>query len=167
MRARTRRGRAPTRVVRRRSEAAAARRALAGSRRRRIAAEAGADHLDHGPFGSRDVVVAAAAAEHPARQDRLDAAVEDEAREARVEVTSELAVCLPADDDALDRGERLRDRVHALLQRGAARDLADEDADEVGLAAPGAEHDRRHLAELLARRRARELHLVDRGEELA
>ena len=77
------------------------------------------------------------------------------------------ALCLPAHDDALDRGERLRDRVDALLQRGAARELADEDADEVGLAAPRAEHDRRHLAELLARRRVRELHLVDRGEELA
>src|SRR5256886_14048728 len=49
----------------------------------------------------RDVVARAAAAKAPARRDRLNPAVEDEARELRVEVAPELALGLAALDDPL------------------------------------------------------------------
>src|SRR5205823_7494428 len=111
-----------------------------------------ADDLHERPLGARDLLVAVAElAEHPAGQDRLEGAVEDEARQPRVELAPELAGGLPALDDPRDRVEDLAEGVEPPLELGAAADLAHEHADQVGIAAPRAEHDRRHLPELLPR----------------
>src|SRR5207253_11268888 len=73
---------------------------------------------------------------------------------------------LAALDDPRDGVEDLAQRVDPPLELGAPADLADEDADQVGVAAPGAEHDRRHLPELLPRRLSRLLDRADRAEQL-
>ena len=79
---------------------------------------------------------------------------------------AKLAGRLAPSDDALERGEHLADLVHALLHARAARDLAHEHADEVGLAPPRAQEDRRHLPQLLRRRHVRLLDVADRRQQL-
>ena len=103
------------------------------ARRRR---EARDDERDNGALGARDLLVAVGKLpEHPAREDLLDRAVDDPAREPRVEVAAELARGLASRDDPLERGEHLADLVHALLDSRAARHLAHEHAHEVRLRA--------------------------------
>src|SRR3989442_1174946 len=84
--------------------------------------------------------------EHPACEDLLDRAVKDPREEPRVEVGSEVPLRLTARHDPLDRLERLAKLVDLALHLRAARHLAHEDADEVRVAAPGPEQDRRDLA---------------------
>ena len=103
-----------------------------------IAAPALGVHERHDrALGERDLVVAVGKlAEHPASEDLLDRAVEDPARESCVDVRAKLPGRLAARDDALEGGEDLADLVHALLHPRAARHLAYEHADEIGLAPP-------------------------------
>ena len=79
-------------------------------------------------------------------------------------IAPELPALLSLDDYALERRERTLDLVHLRLQMRAARDLAHEHADEVGLAPPRTQEDRRHLPQLLRRRHPRFLDVADRGE---
>ena len=90
--------------------------------------------------------------EDPAGEDLLERAVEDPGGEPRIESGAQLPPLLAADDDPLERRERVRDLVHLAPELRAARHLAHEHADEVGVDLPGAEHDPRDSGELLARR---------------
>src|SRR5205823_14272978 len=114
----TRRGRARGRASR--SERCSRERRLP-----RVDLQTRADDLDESALGAPHVVVAVAKlSEDPARQDRLQRAVEDEAREPRVELAAELAGVLPALDDTGDRVEHLPQRVDPALELGAPADLA-------------------------------------------
>src|SRR5687767_13380304 len=104
-------------------------------------------------------------AESPTREDLLQPAVEHPRREPRVELGPELALRLPALDDAPDDEEGLADLVDLPLQVRAAGDLADHHAHEVGIGTPGAKQDLRHALDLLLRRRARSLDLPERLDE--
>src|SRR5207244_9137564 len=118
-------------------------------------------------LGPRDLVLAVAKlAQHPAGQDRLERAVEDEAREPGVELAAELTRVLSPFDDPSHRVEDLAEGVDPALELGAPADLANEYPDQVRVAPPRAQHDRRHLPQLLPRRLAGLLDDPDRIEQL-
>src|SRR5580765_7677268 len=124
------------------------------------------DDLDQRALGAGDVLLGVGQPpEHPAGEELLDRAVEDVAREARVEVGPDRAVGLATLDDLLDRGERLDDLVHLAREVLAARHLEHEHAYEIGVTRPRAQQDLRHLAELLARGVARLLDAPDRRDQ--
>ena len=107
---------------------AAARQAATGA-----GGETAADDLDHGALGTRDLLLAVGElAQHPAREQLLQGAVEDPAREPRVEVGAERAFGLTLLDHALDGGESLAHLVDLPLQVRAAGDLAHHHGHERG-----------------------------------
>src|SRR5439155_18550925 len=82
-----------------------------------VGCETAADDLHRGLLRACDLLVAVLeGAQHPARQDLLERAVEHEAREARVDVAAKLTLLLPANDDSLDRRERLVHLADPSLQ---------------------------------------------------
>src|SRR5439155_6089429 len=126
------------------------------------------DHLEDRPLGQGDlVVVVRELPEHPTRQHLFERAVEDPAREPRVDLRAELARLLAAGDDPLDPAEDLADLVHPPLHLRAARDLEDEHAHEIGIARPRTQEERGNSPQLLARRLVARLDLPDRVDDLA
>ena len=103
--------------------------------------------------------------EHPAGEQLVDAPVEDDRGKGGIEIRAELARLLAAFDDAADRLDRLHEVADPLLHLGAPRDLADENAHDVGLVPPGAQQDRCHVPKLVARRLARPHDRVDPLDE--
>ena len=105
--------------------------------------------------------------EHPAGQQLVDAAVEHDGRECRVEVGAELSGVAPALDDATDRLDRFHEVADPLLHFRAARNLAHENAHDVRLMPPRPQHDRSDVAQLVARGLAGLLDRVDALDEQA
>src|SRR3954453_1806220 len=115
--------------------------------------ETAADDIDDRPLSTGNLLVTVGKlAENPARQNLFQPAVEDPAREARVEVGAEHALRLAALDHPLDRGEPHLDVVDLLLQVRAAGDLAHHHPDEVGIVPPRAQQDLGDPAQLLVGR---------------
>src|SRR4029079_2554052 len=83
-------------------------------------------------------------------------------REARIEIGPQLALFLAMDDDPLEGCEGVLDLLHLASQLRAAGNFADEDADEIGIGLPRAQHDPGYRLELFARRNPRALDLLDR-----
>jgi alpha-methylacyl-CoA racemase len=119
-------------------------------------------------LGSLDFCVPARQlTQHPAGQQLVDAAVENDGGERRVEVGTELSTRLPTLDDATNRLDRFHQVADPLLQLGTARDLAHENAYDVRLMPPRAQDDRGDMAQLVARRFAGLLDRVDALDEQA
>src|SRR4051812_10625890 len=132
------------------------------------AGETAADDIDDRPLSTGDLLVTVGKlAENPARQNLFQPAVEDPAREARVEVGAEHALRLAALDHPLDRGEPHLDVVDLLLQVRAARNLAHHHPDEVGIVPPRAQQDLGDPAQLLVGRLVRFLDPLEPPEQLA
>ena len=106
-------------------------------------------------------------AEHPAGEQLVDAAVEHDGCERRVEIGAELSTRLPALDDATNRLDRFYEVADPLLHFRAARDLAYENAYDVGLMPPCTQDDRGDVAQLVLRRLAGLLDRVDALDEQA
>src|SRR5262249_8688268 len=124
-----------------------------------VRSETAADDLDDRLLGPRDLRVAVVERpEHPAGQDLLERAVEDEARQPRVDIVTKLARFLSTNDDPLDGRERRVHVGHSPLQLRTARHLADDDANEIGIAPPRAQHDLRDPGQPPPRRLLPTLH---------
>src|SRR5204863_5419552 len=121
-----------------------------------VGREPATDDLDHSALSGGELVLSLGkCAQHPAGEDLLERSVEDEADEARVDIGTELTILLAARDDPLDRIERFVDLRHALLQIGAANDLADDDADEIRISPPRTQEDLRDAGKTIACRLVR------------
>src|SRR5918994_574670 len=105
-------------------------------------------------------------AEHPPGQDLVERPVDDDRTEARIDLRPELARLLAPFDDPFERLHPLRDLLDLLLNVRAPCHLADEDADEVRIAAPGAQQERGDLSHLFARVHTRALDFADSREHL-
>ena len=123
-----------------------------------VAGEPAAEEGDDGSLGTRHLLVAVRQLpEHPAGEDLLEPAVEDPAREPRVEVVA--GTTRRAWPRTITRWIARKpgaDLVHLPLELRAPRDLAHQHADEVGPVAPRAQERLRDRAELLERRLASE-----------
>jgi alpha-methylacyl-CoA racemase len=119
-------------------------------------------------LGSLDLCVSTRQlAEHPAGQQLVDAAVEHDGGERRIEVGAELSTRLPALNDATNRLDRFHEVADPLLHFGAARNFAHENAHDVGLMPPGPQDDRGDVAQLVLRGIAGLLDRVDALDEQA
>ena len=126
--------------------------------------ETAADDVDDRPLCTGDLLVTVGKlTQNPACEDLLEPAVEDPAREPRVELGAEAALRLPALDHALDDPKAFADLVDLPLEVGAAGDLTDHHAHQIGVVPPRAEQDLRDPAELLV---GRLVGLLDAGERL-
>ncbi len=97
-----------------------------------------------------DILVAVREApEDPAREELLEPAVHDPARERCVEVRAERSLGLPLLDHAAQDREDLAHLADLRLEQLAPSDLAHHDRDERGIVAPGAKQDLRDAGELL------------------
>jgi alpha-methylacyl-CoA racemase len=110
--------------------------------------------------------IALNATEHPARYELVDSAVEDDRRSLRIEIRTELAIRLPVLDDPPDHADRTHKLLHARLHLSRARDLADHDTNDLGLAQPAAEQHGSDCAQLLRRRLVRALDVVQPPEHV-
>src|SRR5581483_1054529 len=109
--------------------------------------------LDDVALGRGDVVlITRETADHPARDQLVDRAVEDDGGRLGLEVPPERPISLAALDDAPDRADRLHELPGPLLHLGASCDLAHDDADDIGLSKPSLEHGCGDTAQLLERR---------------
>src|SRR5439155_16432032 len=102
----------------------------------------------------------------PARQDLLERAVEHIADHARIDVPAKLPLVLPTGDDPLEPGEGSVDLHDTSLQVRATRDLANEHAHEIGIAAPRSQKDLRDAGEAIARGFVCLLHRPDSVEHV-
>ena len=119
-------------------------------------------------LGSLDFCVAARQlAEHPAGEQLVDASVEHDGGERRVEIDAELSSRLPVLDDATNRLDRFHEVADPLLHLRATRDLAHENTYDVRLMPPGPQYDRGDVAQLVLRRLAGLLDRVDALDEQA
>jgi len=119
-------------------------------------------------LGSFDLCISARQlAKNPAGQQLVDAAVEHDGGERRVEVGAELSTRLAALDDATDRHDRFHEVADPFLHFGAARDLAHENADDVRLMSPGTKDDRSDVPQLVLSGLAGLLDRVDPLDEQA
>ena len=111
-------------------------------------------HVDDRRDRALDVLLLARQlAEHPAREDLLERAIDDPGRERRLAIGAHLAALLRRADHPRQREEHRPDLVDALADLGAATDLPHEHADRVGRDEPRAEIDAREAPKLLVQRR--------------
>jgi hypothetical protein len=123
--------------------------------------------LDGRALGACHVVLAVGKlTEHPPGEHLLEPAVEEPAREARIEIPPERTGRLPLLDDPLHDRERLAHLVDAIAELVAARDLANHDGDERRVVAPRPKKDLRDALELLVRRLVGELDSTEARDEL-